>query len=376
MKILIISPSNTFPALSGGAVRTNALLKYLAKENEIFYVYNKYHQVKEVRKGKIKFNIKNKTRFSNVKLYPVGPSIRTAQLFNPFLLKDSYKIIKKQKIDLIIGEFAWSGVYLILLKIFTNVPYIIDEHNIEYRLVKFNYGFVGRLISPLVKIYEKRVWKFSEHILCVSGSDRKAITNAGVNNEKIFVVPHAIEGPHLKKIDKKGIKRKLNLNRDDSIVLFFGKLDYFPNKEAVDIIYKEILPRILIIKKNIKFLIVGSNPPKINHKNIIFTGPVKDIRNFLFISDIVINPSLHGVGKRSKIIESIANGKKVVSTTIGAGELIDENLNEFLIICDDWDRFTQEIIKHISKKDKKPPKEFLEKYSWEKNIGKLKGVIK
>ena len=30
----------------------------------------------------------------------------------------------------------------------------------------------------------------------------------------------------------------------------FGKLDYFPNKEAVDIIYKEILPRILIIKKN------------------------------------------------------------------------------------------------------------------------------
>ena len=59
MKILIISPSNTFPALSGGAVRTNALLKYLAKENKVFYAYNKYHQVKEVRDKKINFNIRS-----------------------------------------------------------------------------------------------------------------------------------------------------------------------------------------------------------------------------------------------------------------------------------------------------------------------------
>ena len=80
MKILLISPSNTFPALSGGAVRANALLKYLAKQNKVFYIYNKYHQVKEVKEGKIK----SETKFSNVELFPIGPSIRVAQLFNPF----------------------------------------------------------------------------------------------------------------------------------------------------------------------------------------------------------------------------------------------------------------------------------------------------
>jgi len=374
MKILIISPSNTFPALSGGAVRTNALLKYLAKENEIFYVYNKYHQVKEVREGKIKFNIKNKTRFSNVKLYSVGPSIRAAQLFNPLLLMNSYNIIKKEKIDLVIGEFAWSGVYLLLLKFLTHAPYIIDEHNIEYELVKFNYGLIGKLICPIVGLYEKLTWKFSKYVFCVSENDKKAIINLGGSDKKIIFVPHGIDNDFLKKLNKKTIRKGLNLNPGDSIILFFGKLDYSPNKEAVNMIHEELLPRILNkIKKNIKFLIVGSNPPNLKHENIIFTGPVENIKNYIGASDVVINPLLHGAGTRFKILEAIACGKRVISTSIGASGLADENLEDFLIITDDWDEFARGIIKNLNlpKKDGKLPKKFLEKYLWGNIINKV-----
>ena len=371
MKILIISPSNTFPARSGGAVRTNAFLKYLANQNKVFYVYNKYHQVKEVREGKIKSNIKSKTKFSNVKLYSVGPSIRAAQLFNPWLLMKSCKMIKKEKIDLVIGEFAWSGVYLLLLKSLTNVSYIIDEHNLEYELVKFNYGLLGKFIWPIVKFYEKFTWKFSKYIFCVSENDKKVITNLGIDNKKIIVVPHGIDNNFLRKLNKKEIKRKLNLSLDDSIILFFGKLDYSPNKEAVNIIHKEILPRILKKSKKVKFLIVGSNPPSLKHENIIFTGPVENIKNYIDASDTVINPLLHGAGARFKILEAIACGKRVISTSIGAGELVNENIKDFLIIRNDWDEFTEEIIKNLPKKDKKLPKEFLERYSWGNVINKV-----
>ena len=367
MKILIISPSNTFPALSGGGVRTNALLEYLAKENEVSYVYNKYHQAKEVREGKIEFNIKNKTRFSNVKLYRIGPSIRAAQLFNPFLLIKSYKIIKKQKIDLVIGEFAWSGIYLLLLKFLTRIPYVIDEHNIEYESVNFNYGLIGKLICPIVKFYEKLTWKFSKYIFCVSENDKKTITDSGANNKKIIVVPNGIKDSFLKKLNKKRIREKLNLNPDDSIILFFGKLDYHPNKEAVNIIHKEIIPRILKRRKNIKFLIVGSKPPKGEFQNIIFTGPVNNIEDYIHSSNIVIVPLLNGTGVRFKILEAIACGKRVISTSRGAKGLTNENLKDFLIIKDDWEGFSEEIIKNLSKKYKKLPKGFLEKYLW-KNV--------
>jgi len=375
MKILIISPSNTFPALSGGAIRTNAFLKYLAKQNKVFYVYNKYHQVKEVREGKIKFNVKSNARINNVELYPVGPSIRAAQLFNPLLLMKSYRIIKKEKIDLIIGEFAWSGVYLLLLKYLTNVSYIIDEHNLEYELVKFNYGLLGKLIWPIVKFYEKLTWKFSKYIFCVSENDKKAITNLGINNKKIVVVPHGIDNNLFKKTNKKGIRKELKLNPNDLIILFFGKLDYSPNKEAVNIIHKEILPRILKKRKKVKFLIVGSNPPNLKHEDIIFTGPVENIKNYIDASDTVINPLLHGVGTRFKILEAIACGKRVISTSIGAGELANETIKKNLVIRNDWDEFTEEIIKNLSKKDKKLPKKFLEIYSWENIINKVNSLL-
>jgi len=376
MKILIISPSNTFPALSGGAVRTNAFLKYLAKENEIFYVYNKYHQVKEVRERKINFYIKNKTRFSNVKLFPIGPSLRLAQIFNPFILLKSYKKMKNEKIDLIIGEFAWSGIYLILLKILTNASYIIDEHNLEFRLVKHNYGVIGRLISPLIKIYEKMIWKFAKFIFCVSENDKKTITNMGVGYKKMIVVPSGIDDIFLKRGNRKEIRKKLKLNSSDTIILFFGKLDYCPNKEVIDIIHKEILPKILKkINKNIKFLIVGSNPPNLKHENIIFTGPVENIKNYIDASDIVINPLLHGTGTRFKIIEAIACGKTVISTSIGAEGLEKENTRDLLVICDDWDDFTEEIIKGLQKKEKKPPKDFFEKYSWERIINRVNFLL-
>ena len=367
MKILIISPSNTFPALSGGPIRTDALVKYLAKQNKIFYVYNKYHQVKEVRMGKIKFDIKSKTEFSNVRLYPIGPSIRFTQLFNPGLLIMSYKIIKKEKIDLVIGEFAWSGIYLLLLKFLTKASYIIDEHNIEYESVKCNPSLIRKWIFPLIKFYEKITWEFSKFILCVSEKDRKTIIKSGIYKKKVIVAPHGIDDDFFKISNQKKLRKKLNLPLDESIILFFGKLDYYPNKKGVDIIYKKILPRTLGKRKNIKFLIVGSNPPDIKHDKIIFTGPVENIKDYIDASDIVINPTLFSAGKSTRVIEAIACGKRVISTSIGAGELVNEGLKDFLIITDNWDDFVSAMLKNISKKHINTPKGFIEKYSL-KNI--------
>ncbi|MFH1641556.1 MAG: glycosyltransferase family 4 protein [Nanoarchaeota archaeon] len=427
MRILMISPSNTFPAISGSAVRTNAILKYLSKKSEVFYIYNKYHQVKEIKDKKLDFNIEK--NIINAKLYPIGPLLKVTQLFNPFLLIKSYKIIKKQKIELIIGEFIWSGVYLLLLKFITGIPFIIDEHNIEYKLIRFNYGIIGRLLSPVVKIYEKSIWVYSKYIFCVSEEDKNIISNSGISDKKILVVPNGIEGILLKKISKNKIRKRLNLDPNDLIILFFGKLDYYPNKEAIYIIKDKILPRIIkmiksynesykpvdnssvfnkskIIRsiiptkqssgalnkssrqifghynlennndanigvldpscnkiKNIKFLIVGSNPPNIKDKNIIFTGPVRDIRDYIISCNIVINPLLHGSGSRLKIAETIACGKRIISTSIGAEGWINKGLEDFLRIEDNWDNFSEEIIKNILKKENKIPKK-LDRYLW------------
>ena len=368
MKILIISPSNTFPALSGSLGRTNALLKYLSKKNKIYYIYNKYHQVKEVK-------IKSHPKFENVELYPTGPSVRATQLFNPFLLIKSYKIIRKEKINLVIGEFPWSGIYLLFSRLLTGIQYILDESNIEYKVVRFNHGLMGRVLWPIVMLYEKIVWKFSKYVFCVSENDKKTIISKGIDNKKIFVIKNGFDNRFLKILNKKEMRKKLNLPLNSPIILFFGKLDYYPNKKAVHIIHKELLPRVIKKISNIKFLIIGSNPPGIRNDNMIFVGPVENIERYIYASDLVVCPLLQGSGTRFKIIEAVACGKSVISTSIGAGELVDENLKDFLIIKDNWDEFTEEIIKNLPKKDKKPPKKFLDRYLWENIVENINKII-
>jgi glycosyltransferase involved in cell wall biosynthesis len=74
---------------------------------------------------------------------------------------------------------------------------------------------------------------------------------------------------------------------------------------------------------------------------------------------------LAGSGTRIKILESIACGKIVVSTSKGAEGLINEITKPFLKIADDWKTFVDLIVETIEKKEKKKvPKEFIRKYSW------------
>ena len=87
------------------------------------------------------------------------------------------------------------------------------------------------------------------------------------------------------------------------------------------------MPRIFKKRRDIKFLIVGSNPPRIKHKSIIFMHPMGNIENCIYACDTVIAPLLHGAGTRFKILEAIACGKKVISTSIGAGKILKNNTN-------------------------------------------------
>jgi glycosyltransferase involved in cell wall biosynthesis len=177
-----------------------------------------------------------------------------------------------------------------------------------------------------------------------------------------------------KNIEK--IRKKYNL-KDCPIILFFGKLDYPPNKEAVYKIRWQILPLVLEKIPNAKFLIVGKKYEfGINHESMIFTGLVDNISDYINAADVVIVPLLAGGGTRIKILESIACGKTVVSTTKGAEGLINELTKPFLKIADDWETFSNYIVETIKNPgNKKVPKEFVERYAWQNIYKKFEKIL-
>jgi glycosyltransferase involved in cell wall biosynthesis len=125
---------------------------------------------------------------------------------------------------------------------------------------------------------------------------------------------------------------------------FLGSLDYRPNQEAALWIAEELQPR---LAGKARLHIAGSRAPewlrtRLQASGVTFAGEVPDASAYLRGMRVVIAPILSGGGMRIKILEAMAAGKAVVSTTIGA-EGIDAIPNEHLVIADDADTFAAAI---------------------------------
>lgn len=341
-KILVISPFNIFPPYWGGANRIYNLVKHLANENKVTLLCN---DLKQLENENIDCNVDQLVSSNpNIKLSFVKSIGIFSQIFNPFLLIESLKIIRNEKLDIIIAEFTWSGLHAILLRLLTGTPYILDEHNVEFlRFKRMRRG--NRFTVFLLKVYERVSCRYASNIYCVSEVDKMFLhSELHVDNNKIIIVPNMVDldkfFPDTEK--RELIRIKIGIDDNTPFILFFGKLDYKPNLEAIEIIYKEILPKVLDFIPDAKFVIVGDNPPTtFIHESIIFTGLVEHIEDYINASDVVICPLISGGGTRIKILESLACSKTVVSTSIGAEGIVE---NGKLIIIDAWVGFAEEIV--------------------------------
>jgi glycosyltransferase involved in cell wall biosynthesis len=376
MRILFITPFNLFPPYWGGGVRTYHLIKHLAKKHKVYLFFPSYKQFKDKNSEKHQSELKKMgVEISEIKPFVSLLKHPIVEHLNPFFLFKCLNIIISKKIDLMICDYPWSGTYIFGLNLLTRKPFFLVEHNIEYLIkeaTKAKFVF-------LMKILELLLCKHAKKITTVCENDKKKLIRVGINGRKIYVLENGFEEKKFypnRKYTKK-IREKLNIG-ENPLILFCGKLDYPPNKEAVNIIRWKILPKVLKKVANAKFLIIGGSYEfNINHDSMIFTGVVDNIERFINASDVVITPVLKGGGTRIKILESVACGKTVISTKKGAEGLVNELTKPFLKIADNWNDFSYHIVESLGeKKNKKISKEFIKKYSWHEIYKKFDGLIK
>jgi glycosyltransferase involved in cell wall biosynthesis len=134
-------------------------------------------------------------------------------------------------------------------------------------------------------------------------------------------------------------------------MIFHGSLRYPPNEEAARILANSVLPDILKKHPNVCLLLVGRDPPKISHPNIIVTGFVENLPEYLAAADIAVVPLLKGGGTRIKILEYMACGKAVVSTVKGAEGLNLQNGRDILMTKYPDSEFIDLVLKLIEDND-------------------------
>lgn len=147
--------------------------------------------------------------------------------------------------------------------------------------------------------------------------------------EQVRVVPNTvrISGP-----------LRTRSTHDPFTFLFLGNLDYAPNRDALDWLTSEVLPAMRsTIDEPFKVIVAGSGRKMKNAwskaPGFDVRGFVPDVENVYRESDALIAPLRAGGGTRIKLLESLAHGLPVVSTSTGAAGL-DLAHREHLLIAD------------------------------------------
>lgn len=342
MKILMLTPYLPYPLHSGGQTRSYNLIKNLAAKNEItlFSFIRKNEEIKflpELQKFcKTVRVFRRRPAWSPINILLSGFT------FYPFIVciylsrnlrRTISEFIESEKFDLIHAE-----TFYVMPNIpATSIPTILIEQTIEYAVYKhFVDQFKTILLKPLllldvlkIKYWESYYWKKATGVVAVSDSD-KQVMQAVVPNLNIGVVPNGI--------DSVWFAQGKYARPHPPTVLYVGNFKWLQNVEAVEILAGTVWPKIKQQVPSAQLSIVGrgvdSRIRSLANASIRIDEHVDDIRAAYQNADLLVTPIKGPGGTRLKILEAMASGLPVVSTSVGVEGLSVTNNKEVFISND------------------------------------------
>ena len=189
-----------------------------------------------------------------------------------------------------------------------------------------------------------------DRVLVTSSADRNALlklTPAGKRPSQISVLPNGVDLDYF--------HPNPEIQRDPETILFSGKMSYHANISMVRYLVADVMPRIWKSRPSACLCIVGKDPPVDireleKDQRITVTGTVDDIRPYLWRATVSVVPLLYGAGIQNKILEAMATGTPVVTTSKALSALYAETGRE-LFVADTADDFSQAVLELLENRD-------------------------
>jgi glycosyltransferase involved in cell wall biosynthesis len=196
---------------------------------------------------------------------------------------------------------------------------VLDALNVEVRRVRAMSaalglsprGLAARLQAGPVGAYEAEAVKAVARIVAVSAEEAAHFEQLAPG--RVALVPNGV--------DCERLQPRPDLPPEPRLLLH-GSMDYSAHVDAVTYFVDEVLPGLR--RRDASVTVVGSNPrPAVyeaarrSPRRVEVAGHVEDTRPYFERSRVLVVPLRYGGGTRLKILEALAQGVPVVSTTIG-----------------------------------------------------------
>ena len=359
MNILMLCNKSPFPPSEGGPMAMNSIVNGLL---------NAGHKVKILAVNSEKYHIKEKDipkeyrEKTGIELVNVDLRIKPIEAFKNLFSDESYhvkrfistdftnkliEILKKDKYDIIQLEMVYMAPYIQTIREHSNAKIVLRAHNVEHLIwdriakkTKFTpkRWYINHLVNTLKK-YELDVINQVDGIAAITYRD--AAFFRGETAIPVIDIPYGVNPddfkPHFEV-------------REKPTLYHIGSMNWMPNEEGISWFLNKIWDKLSKREPELSLYLAGRHMPKwlmkLKKKNVNVIGEVADAKEFIRNHDIAIVPLLSGSGIRIKIIESMAMGRTVITTMIGA-EGIQYSEHENIIIADTPAKMTEVICKII-----------------------------
>jgi polysaccharide biosynthesis protein PslH len=358
LKILQLCNKAPFPANDGSSIAIYNMAKGLVVNNvelHLLTINTKKHFKPD---DLVPADFKEKTHYqsifqnTNTSLWGAFFNLFSTQSYfvSRFHFKEFELALRKKlqetKFDIIQLEGLFMCAYSDVIKENSTAKIVLRAHNIEHFI--WNRHIVNerlKLRKLYLKIQNKRLKKFElqsiaklDAIVPITKIDEEAFRVLGCK-KPLFA---CITG-----VDVLDYQTKLSQPEKAKTVFYFGSMDWLPNQEAVTWFLENCWDTIHKAVPEAKLIIAGRGMPleffHITKPNVLIVENVENGKLFYQQHQVMIVPLWSGSGLRIKIIEGMAYGKAIVSTSIGA-EGINYTKGKDLLIADTPSEFSNCVI--------------------------------
>ncbi len=308
------------------------------------------HQVKVLAVNNAKYNVKESDipeeygKKTGIELIDVDLGIKPLKAFLNLFTRKSYhverfiskdfkarltELLQKEQFDVVQLEMLYMAPYVETIREHSKAMIVLRAHNVEHkiweRIAKETKFFLKRWyvnhLAKTLKDYELSALETVDGIAAITRKDAAFFRK--YCSKPIIDIPYGVyPEAFTPKSEIEGHPKFYHI----------GSMNWIPNEEGIRWFIDEVLPKTVEKVPMFVYHLAGRNMPEwlttLNNPNVDVIGEVPDAKAFVAENDVAIVPLLAGSGIRIKIIESMAMGKTVITTRVGAeGILYDEEVN-------------------------------------------------
>ncbi|MCY3724488.1 MAG: glycosyltransferase family 4 protein [Candidatus Poribacteria bacterium] len=342
LKILFLSPTVPFPLTDGGRIRVFNLLKQIATRNSVTLL------ALETQPTDVEGVSQLQQLGIQVHLVPNAatlPPVSFGTLLKAFLKRHPITVarydlpIYRQKFKELVAPGTFDLVHYEMFHTAqfhteTRLPGVLSQQNVDSAIWR---RLCGETTNPFYKFaywtqqltfqrYERVLSPKFDAVTCTSDIDA-AVFQRHCARDAIEIIPNGVDVTHYQPDFSAEVPAHL---------IYIGSMDWYPNEDAVGFFADAVLPRIQERVPDVRFSIVGGNPSArvqklAERKGVVVTGRVPEIKPYFAEATVFVVPLRIGSGTRLKILEALAMGKAIVSTSVGAEGLALKDGEEIFI---------------------------------------------